>query len=48
MEYTVNIDNKGLPLLSIFIIIKKIIIMWHDRGNYQYNGNHITICKLSS
>ena len=47
MEYTVNIDNKGLPLLSIFIIIKKII-MWHDRGNYQYNGNHITIYKLSS
>ena len=35
MEYTVNIDNKGLPLLSIFIIIKKIIIMWHDKGNYN-------------
>ena len=48
MEYTVNIDNKGLPLLSIFIIIKKIIIMWHDKGNYNImSTSNITLSIFS-
>lgn len=48
MEYTVNIDNKGLPLLSISIIIKKklcdmievtinIMVITLQYINYQVN-----------